>query len=135
MYGVGPHGWLHLAQESRALEPKGVYLFEILCLVFAETSSLPLYHKLPGECAQRRRRSNKAAWVRELFPRLNHHPFQLPSWGRRVHVIRGDVGVLRGAVGVARRGRNRGQGDLIQLGNFSIKSFPDQGTCSQVAFS
>lgn len=27
----------------------------------------------------------------------------------------------------ARRGRNRGQGDLIQLGNFSIKSFPDQG--------
>lgn len=129
--------WLgpSLAQESRALESKGVYLFEILCLVFAETSSLPLYHKLPGECAQRREEKQQGCLGKELFPTpLNHHPFQLPSWGRRVSRNCGDVGVLRGAVGVARRGRNRGQGDLIQLGNFSIKSFPDQGL-AQVAFS
>ena len=129
--------WLgpSLAQESHALESKGVYLLEILCLVFAETGSLPLYHKLPGECAQRREERQQGCLGKELFPMpLNNHPFQLPSWGRRVSCNCGEVGYWEELWGWPGEAGTGAMGISSNSVTVSIRSFPDQGL-AQVAFS
>ena len=65
---------------------------------------------------------------------LNHHPFQLLSWGRRVSCNCGEIGYweeLWGWPGEAGTGARGISSNSVTL---SIRSFPDQGL-AQVAFS
>lgn len=122
-----------LPRESCVLKSKGVYHLDILHLVFAESGSLPPWHKLPGKHVLRKQDKWQICLSNELIPSPpKQHPFQLPvlRWENLVCLWGGALS--RGVVGFSSEGWQAeagtgSQGHLIQLGNFSIRSLPDSG--------